>query len=310
MDGYHVYNYATDNQAGISRMPQYDALNHLGHLNSILTWKKMYGALHLFCNEEAKAQIARYDLLKYYDSINTDLLHSTNRMFWSYCKIQLAKHLADQHQLPFCIFDNDLWFRRPHFLDKPADIVLFHEELYDETHSLTHYPDPARYVTSELLAKLDWSILPKNSAIMCFKTNKNEIINKWYDIATAVVAKFNYDLSPWDAQVGTMFIEQRLLSTLAAYHDVEVATILPCKYRTHNEINDGSEWVPRLESSPESMYVAANIKHIWGSKRRYDSVDVRRLVFVAAVTSALDVCDVVREHPQLIEDCLKCIVMD
>lgn len=306
MIGCHIYHLAQDNQAALDRVEKFDVLNHLANLNSILYWKKHYGELRLYCNEAALAYINKYDLLKYYDKIDTTVVSSTNRMFWSYCKLQLAKHLA--HELSeFCIFDNDLWFRQPNMLNTLSDITLYHDEAYDTRRAECHYPDPAKYVGSPWLEQLDWTVPPRNSAIMHFKGNKNSIIDTWYEIATQVIQKFNYDLTPWESQIGTMFIEQRLLSTLAAFYDVRVDTLLPCTYQTDNAVLDGSEWVPRLDHSAASRYVAANIKHVWGLKKYYNNLNLRRIVFDAAMSSALQITDVVKEHPDLVTDALNAI---
>lgn len=306
MIGCHVYHLSVDNQAAIDRVEQFDAINHLVMLNSILYWKKYYGEIRLYCNKLALPYLDRYDLLKYYDAIDTTTVSSTNRMFWSYCKIQLAKQLA--HELAeFCIFDNDLWFRRPGLLNSLSDITLYHDEAYDISRADCHYQDPAKYVSSPWLEQLDWSVPPRNSAIMHFKGNKNNIIDTWYNIATEVVQKFNYDLTPWESQIGTMFIEQRLLSTLAAYYDVLVDTLLPCTYQTDSAASDGSEWVPRIDHNAVSRYIAANIKHIWGAKRKYNDIFVRRLVFDVAMASAVEITDVAKEHPALVVDGLRAI---
>lgn len=306
MIGCHIYHLAVDNQAALDRVEKFDAINHLVALNSILYWKKYYGELRLYCNEAALPYLNKYDLLKYYDKIDTTVVSSTNRMFWSYCKLQLAKHLA--HELPeFCIFDNDLWFRQPNMLNSFSDITLYHDEAYDTTRADCHYPDPAKYVGAPWLEQLDWTVPPRNSAIMHFKGNKNSIIDTWYEVGTQVVQKFNYALTPWEAQIGTMFVEQRLLSTLAAFYGVSVDTLLPCTYQTDSAATDGSEWEPRIDHNAASRYIASNIKHIWGAKRKYNDPFVRGLVFDVAMASALEITDVTKEHPALVTDGLRAI---
>ena len=54
--------------------------------------------------------------------------------------------------------------------------------------------------------------------------------------------------------------------------------VFPSIYQTTKDGTDGSEWVPRIDSSEYLTWVSKVIKHIWGAKRYYDSNIIRQLI--------------------------------
>ena len=54
--------------------------------------------------------------------------------------------------------------------------------------------------------------------------------------------------------------------------------VFPSIYQTTKDGTDGSEWVPRIDSSEYLTWLSIVIKHIWGAKRLYDSGFVRQLI--------------------------------
>ena len=63
MTGYHVYTQFDDN-------PPYNCIDNTILLLSILSWKKYFGDIHLYCNQKYLDNISEWGLEKEYASIN------------------------------------------------------------------------------------------------------------------------------------------------------------------------------------------------------------------------------------------------
>ena len=84
----------------------------------------------------------------------------------------------------------------------------------------------------------------------------------------------------------TIFVEQRLLPTIAHTLDMNVGTLIPNIYQPHiKSDNIGSEWIPRIGFDITNQYMSWNIKHVWGLKKMYDDPNIRRVIIDTAIGS-------------------------
>jgi hypothetical protein len=104
-------------------------------------------------------------------------------------------------------------------------------------------------------------------------------------MALGIVERHRYNKSDVNERCGTIFIEQRILPTIANKLGITTATVSPCTYLTWTpaELSDGREWRPVLGYSDYSLHIAANIKHVWGAKRFYSSNFIRELIIDAVM---------------------------
>jgi hypothetical protein len=273
MTGYHIYYQTKEGQHDIDSLVQ---------LASILNWKKHYGPIKLYCNKRYLETISKYGLDKEYDFIDTDFLETVPykdymSKYWSFCKIYLAKHLAE-FETEFCILDTDLWIQKPNMLDMDKDLIFYHREAYDIKFPNNPYPLASNWIDNE---EFDWSTSPCNCAILCFKSNFKELINTWYSVASEVIERTkDIEFEFENKNANTIFIEQRLLPTIAVKLNVKYGLILDTIYLTFKQgLNtDGDEWAPKLGHSPENSYAVLNIKHIWGLKAYYDFEFIRDII--------------------------------
>lgn len=282
MTGYHIY-YQT------SEEDEFSQIDYLVQLASILSWKKNYGPIRLFCNQRFLESISKYGIDKEYDFIDTEYLESipykdSMSTFWSFCKIYAAKKIVETDS-EFCILDTDLWIQVPDLLSQEHDLVFYHKEAYDMKYKLNPYEDPKNWLSESELAKHDWNTAPANCAIMYFRNRSRELVDKWYDTALKIVEIHHNDTSDINVRCGTIFIEQRLLPTLANTLDMSMTTISPCTYLTWTpaQLADGREWRPVLNHSEYSLYIAANIKHVWGAKKYYGLDWLREMIIDSAL---------------------------
>jgi hypothetical protein len=282
MTGYHIY-YQTSEDG------EYEQINYLVQLASILNWKKNYGPIKLFCNQKYLESISKYGIDKEYDFIDTEYLESvpykdSMSTFWSFCKIYVAKKIVEMES-EFCILDTDLWIQVPDLLSQEHDLVFYHKEAYDMNYELNPYPEPSNWLTDSELEEYDWNVDPANCAIMYFRNRSKELVDVWYDTALKIVERHHDNDSEINTRCGTIFIEQRLLPTLAKKLDMSITVISPCTYLTWipTTLADGREWRPLLTYSDYSLHIAANIKHVWGAKRYYNVEWIREMIIDVAM---------------------------
>ena len=302
MTGYHIY--YQSNEEG-----QYEEINHLILLSSIVNWKKNYGPIKLFCNRKYLESISKYGIDKEYDSINTNVIETVPykedmKRYWSFCKIYLAK-IISQTESSFCILDTDLWIQAPNLLQSRSDcdLLFYHKEAFDLSYEQNPYPLPENWVTENDLNTFDWSVDPCNCAIIVFNKNCNELISIWYDKVCEIIERTkNNDTMP-NANADTIFIEQRLLPVLAAKMQVKHDVILPNIYLTFISALEasGQEWEPQLGHDEKSSLVSSNIKHIWGAKKYYQVDWIRNLVLKTTLSSLPE--QYVYMYPDLFQIC-------
>ena len=282
MTGYHIYYQTSEDE-------EYEQINYLVQLASILNWKKNYGPIKLFCNQRFLDSISKYGIDKEYDFIDTEYLESipykdSMSTFWSFSKIYAAKKIVETES-EFCILDTDLWIQVPDLLSQEHDLVFFHKEAYDMNYELNPYEEPKNWLSESELSEYDWNTDPANCAIMYFRNRSKELVEAWYDVALKVVERHHNNKSEVNVRCGTIFIEQRLLPTLAKRLDISMTVISPCTYLTWipSTLADGREWRPVLDYSDESLFIAANIKHVWGAKKFYSENWIREMIINVAM---------------------------
>jgi hypothetical protein len=272
MTGYHVYYQIKDDTI-------FEPINYLVQLASILCWKKYYGTINLYCNKKYLQSISKYGLDKEYDNINTDLLEGMpfkdqQIKYWSFCKIYAALEISKQ-EIPFCIIDTDIIISAPNMLSNKSNVLFFHEEEFDIDNNENLYPAPENWLVNNLL---NWNCNPMNCAILCFNYNFKNLIEEWYDTVFNILLA-NNATEFINNDVNAMFIEQRLLPVIINKLQLSAAVVLPNIYQSHlsNSV-DGSEWVPKLHTSFNSIVIIDTIKHIWGTKQFYSDISVRESV--------------------------------
>lgn len=302
MTGYHIY-YQTGEEG------EFEQINHLVLLSSIINWKKNYGPIKLYCNKKYLECISKYGIDKEYDFIDTDFLETVPykdlmSRYWSFCKIYLAKHLSEI-ETSFCILDTDLWIQKPGLLDLDKDVLFYHREAYDLDFKNNPYPEAFNWVTELDLEKYDWNTSPCNCAILCFNKNFKELIDNWYTMTLEIIDRTKENEPLPNPNADTIFIEQRLLPTLAAFMKVNYGLVLTNIYLTFTKFEDadGREWAPKLGHDAWSQCVVENIKHIWGAKRHYDMDWIRDLVITVTLNSIPGSYQ--RLYPELYLDCHK-----
>lgn len=272
MTGYHIYYQTSDDG-------EFEALNYLVQLASIKYWKRHYGPIKLYCNQKYLESISKYGIDEEYDEIDTLFLETNpykeySDRFWSFCKIYLANKIAQEEE-SFCILDTDIWISEPNLLTK-EDVVFFHKEAFDVNYSSNPYPDPINWIENE---DYNWNVSPRNCAIICFNSNFKELIAKWLEVSMQVIEQtHSKEFEFENKNSSTIFIEQRLLPTLIDKLGLTMGEVFPSVYQTTKDGTDGSEWVPRIDSSEYLTWVSKVIKHIWGAKRYYDSNIIRQLI--------------------------------
>ena len=213
MTGYHAYHQKKDDK-------EFGAINYLIQLVSILYWKKHYGKINLYCNQRFLESIKKYGLDKEYNEINTELLDNypyekyTER-YWSFNKIYVAADIAKKEEA-FCLIDTDLWVSKPNMFREDVDVLFYHQEAVNPDFDNTVYPKVSNWLEENIISQFDWSIAPRNSALVIFNSNFKELIEAWKDISVGII-KNNFDkkFTFINKDAHTIFIEQRLIGPLA-----------------------------------------------------------------------------------------------
>ena len=296
MTGYHTYHQKRDDK-------EFAEIDYLTQLNSILYWKKYYGEINLYCNQKFLQSIKKYGLDKEYKEINTQVLDNypyeeyTER-YWSFNKIYVAADIAKKEEA-FCLIDTDLWVSKPNMFRKDVDVLFYHQEAVNSHFDNTVYPEVSNWLEEDILSQFDWSIAPRNSAIVVFNSNFKELVQVWKDMSSIII-KNNFDkkFTFINKDAHTIFIEQRLIGPLAKALGVSIAEILP---NTYSSIDP--QWSPDLGHTLQSGYVATNIKHVWGVKHRYAELEIRKLVLELTLSAIKQVIGDRIEYNPLIMQC-------
>jgi L-rhamnose mutarotase len=296
MNAYHVY-YQNSSQ----KNNEYEAIDFLVQIASILFWKKNHGNISLYCNSEYLPIISKWGIDKLYTSINTDCLDKmpysdVSKKYWSFCKIHAALDISEIDK-DFCIIDTDLWIQEPINIDSEYQFIGYHAEQYlddselemcltiQEISSINPYINPKLFLNNKDYSLLSWDILPINCAFLYL--NSKDLVKEWYKWTVKVI-ELNKDKDEFSQSADTIFIEQRLLPTIAYGLKLRFGTLIPNIYYPHiPSDNLGTEWKPRIGFDELNQYMSWNIKHIWGLKKMYDNIDIRNMV-IDTVIGSLD----------------------
>lgn len=279
MDAYHVFYQSKEDG-------EFESINYLIQSLSAKLWKKNQGNIHLYCNSKFLESIKKWNIDKLYDTINTECLDTIPfrdciEKYWSFCKIQAAKDIS-QYKSEFVILDTDFWIQEPIFIDNNFQIIGYHSEMKSDNPK-NPYLSPETFLSTSDTKLFDWSINPINCAFLYL--NSKDLINEWYKWVLKVI-QINKHKEKRDVSADTIFIEQRLLPSIAYSIGMKVGTLIPNIYYPHiPSDNDGSEWSPKIGFDDENKYLTWNIKHVWGLKNMYDDPSIRNIVIDIAMDS-------------------------
>lgn len=301
MNGYHIYTKNKD-------FGEYHEIDILVNVASCIHWKKHYGPIKLYCNQEFLDYLKEYDADQFYDEIDVHTLENIPYKehldrYWSFCKIYIAKEISKVDD-KFVILDNDFYPTQYYKFDESYDFIGYHKEAYNPHSEYNVYSDPRIFLSEENLSKLDWDIEPINCAFMYFN-NKN-LINTWYNWAEGVI-KTNFHAPDLGLNRDTIFIEQRLLPAIANTLNLKIGTLLPNIYLQYIEFNEeGHEWFPMIDSHPKYRKHFNNFRHTWGLKKYYN-IDKWRNLIIYLTFEDLQITSPNEEYknkiPKLVEIC-------
>lgn len=272
MNAYHIYYQSSSSK-------EFDEINYLVQLASILFWKKNQGDITLYCNSQFLEQMRCWELLELYDDVNTECLDNIPykeylNKYWSFCKIHACKEIS-KNEDSFVLLDTDFWIHNT--IDIPTDFEMigYHpEQKLDDPKN--PYLSPDNFLNRKDLELFDWSINPVNCAFLYL--NSNLLIDEWYKWVIKVIERNKYN-NEKEISADTIFIEQRLLPTIAYSLNLNIGTLIPNCYQPHITSDaNGSEWVPKIGFDDENSYLTWNIKHVWGLKKMYNDPAIRNIV--------------------------------
>lgn len=305
LNGYHVY------YTYPSTKPKnpYEPINILVQLASALHWRKFFGPIHLYCDEAHLAVLKEYGVDSVYDTINLDLLSHmppVDGRYWAFSKIYLAQYLL-KTQSSLVLVDTDLWVSGPlESFDPTLAVQGLHTEIYDVEHPYTPYIEPFYFnFDGKGFDGWDWSILPINCAFLYL--NDVELVNEWYRRCLEVI-ETNVNTQDYGGSREMVFMEQRLLPTLADRMNKRVSTVLQVSFNTclpYDTEESVNPWYPPFDSSLELSKSETIIKHVWGRKKRYGEKKIRTGI-IKSVISDLQKNFTIKElsyHIKLIDEC-------
>lgn len=282
MNAYHVY-YLKEYEE-----KNYEFIDALAQIASIIFWKKNHGSVSLYCNSEYLKFTDKWDITKLYDSVNTNLLDNIPyqeylEKYWSFPKIHAIRDISDKNT-EFVVLDTDLWIHEKIEIDNSFNFIGYHPELaiVDPNNP---YINPHNFVSYDDYINYDWSVRPINCAFLYF--NSKDLIDEWYKMTLKVINR-NKNIEKRQGSSDTIFIEQRILPTLAKKMNLNFGTLIPNVYQPHIQSDEfGNEWNPKVGFDDMNKYMTWNIKHIWGLKKSYENADIRGMI-VSTLLIGLD----------------------
>lgn len=274
------------------------------NLLSALSWKKFHGPVHLYCNTTYLNTLKKWGVDVVYDSINTEIIDNKPteldyKEFWAYSKFVVLESLIGSTE-PFTLIDTDLWLLDKIDLDKDVDVIMYHKENFDINYWNNIYFDFDQFIPQHIKSlELDKTILPTNGALLHIKNPK--FLLEWLQLSKDVV-DFNYinKIQLNNNSTKMCFIEQRLLPMLLQKQGFKYETFIKQVYQSQLvELQDGSEWLPRIENSSDiELTNFQKIKHVWGMKRYFKYPEIRNLVLDSTITclSQYDIYDKPYKH--------------
>lgn len=288
MKGYHVY---TQSEEG----KYYDPIDDLVLLLSIISWKKYFGPIHLYCNQKYLDRISKWGLHLEYSNIDTNELENNIPFkkylneYFAFSKIYITKLLAEKNE-PFTMVDTDLWINSP-FSIPDVDMLFNHDEVV--TSHEDHYPNG--YIYPKYFLNEDDDDLnmfnhvsnPINASINFYISNFQNPINDWYNFVIKVINRNKNIKNEIGKNAKMLFIEQQAFPKFLEKYNINFDFILHSSYITHGDglVGDGREWEPNIYSNSQFAYEANLVKHIWGLKRCYDNPYVREAIIELIINS-------------------------
>ncbi len=296
--GYHVY-YKFENTSR-TKSDEYEVIDILAQLASILYWKENYGPIRLIANQQYFDSILKYRIFEEYDGIDLYMLDQMPfkdkaSTYWSFSKIFAAYQLSKMHD-EFCIFDVDLWIKDKNLIDKGFDFHAFHKENFDINSTKNVYYEPINWMDQTDVDKFNWNYWPLNTAIFHFKNRTKEITENWYNESIKVIIR-DKEMEDDIKKHSSIFIEQRLLPVIAKKLGISYGTIKPNIYRSSSNrenISWSNKWVPAIDSSLKSNEIENSITHIWGGKFYYTK-PIIRINFLEKILNDLSRFDGIKE---------------
>ena len=278
LNAFHVYYLrepVTDKWKFIDTLVQYASIIH---------WKKYYGPVHLYCNTLFYEEVKKNKLDRFYDSINLEILDrlpfEKMTKFWSFSKLIAIRDISKKWT-NFVIMDTDLWVKSGLKLDLNQNLIGYHKEHLCD-HSRNPYISPTNFLDCDKY-DFDWTVSPINCGFLYF--NSEFLVHLWVSIAEEVVKTSDSELTN-EMSSDTIFIEQRLLSTIAEKLQLKWTTLIENVYYPEVDVNEqGLEWSPRVGYTEDNMKLTSKIKHVWGLKKRYDDSSIRELVLSVCLSS-------------------------
>ena len=253
------------------------------NLLSALTWKKYQGPIHLYCNKRYLETLRIWGIDTVYDFIDTETLENKPnnidyKQYWAFGKLLVLEKLINKE--PFIMVDTDLWVNESIEFDNNCDVQMYHNENFDLNFKGNTYPDFDFLIPDNIKElNLDKNVLPTNCALL--KINNTNFIPEWIELAKTI-ATFNKEIKISNGHQSSKmcFVEQRLLPMLLQKRGLNYKTLINQVYQTHKaEIQDGSEWLPRIDqSSYKDRYKFESIKHVWGLKSFFKHLEIKEMV--------------------------------
>jgi hypothetical protein len=308
MNAYHVFYKSKD-------MGEYHEIDLLVNLASCLFWKKLYGSIKLYCNQEFLDYIKSYGLDKAYDEINVDVLENTPfksylPKYWSFCKIHAIKHISKTEDR-FVIIDNDFYPSLSHDIDWECDFIGYHKEAFDKFQETNAYEAPEQFLNETNYSKLNWDVNPINCAFMYF--NNKTLIDTWYSWSIGIIAT-NAEKPHLPYNRDTIFIEQYLIASLVNTLNLNWKVLLPNTYLQYIDFNkNGYEWYPLVDSKSEYREVFNKFRHIWGLKRFYDQKEWRDFILGIVIDDLelnFNLDNLKQEYTLLLDTCANILALE
>lgn len=260
--GYHAYrNYGP---LPIAHDPLLLAVQAL----SAISWKRLFGTIHLVCDRNTADSYPDW-LLGLYDSIDTEAVCNwdDNPMWWVTAKLAVAEKYLSKHA--GAIVDTDLWFvSRPDNLLASNEFTGLHYEDFDEHSNDTPYANPVLFHTD---LSLPFDSMPINTALL--HCSKPALMSNWVEHARTIIS-FHQTL-PLGGSREAIFVEQRLLAALCKQQDVRVETVLPSIFMTQYPENEVGFESWRMKDEQLHDERLSCLRHLWGMKKELHLPEVR-----------------------------------
>jgi len=248
-------------------------LLEIQHL-SALSWKRLYGRIYLYTNEEWLKEIEALGFDTVYDKIDTKALSTipkevNQKVYWAYGKLHISS-LIDEDE--FVLIDNDLWINEELNFDSTMSFMGYHYENFNQKDPSTPYVDFDNLIPSKYVGRWNKKLMATNCALLWI--NNKELKNQWLSIAKDIATNPDQVEIEDPSNVRKMiFIEQRLLPMISEEMNLPYSVFMttPVYQAASLESFDGNVWDPKPENwTNEITERFLSIRHIWGGKKLWN----------------------------------------